>query len=122
MAEIAIRVVPGAGFDAEASALDADLNPAEAAIPHRVRAAVAQQVVRRHIPLHPREGVAKIVGVGEGPTAGVGRERRQRVLRPGELIVLVLNASAGEHRLAASARLTGVTAWNDRLQPTRVDG
>ena len=49
-------------------------------------------------------------------------ERRQRVLRGGELIELLRHAAAGEQRRAAAARLPRVAAGHDGLQPARVDG
>ena len=87
----------------------------------RVRAAVAEQVVRRHVALHARERLAEIVGVGEGAAAGIGRERRQRVLRGCELVELLLHAASREERLPASAGLPRVAAGDDGLEAARVD-
>ena len=71
-----------------------------------IGAAVAEQVVGRHVALHARECLAEIVGVGESAPAGIGGQRRQRVLRRRELIELLLHATSGEERLAAAAGLS----------------
>ena len=51
----------------------------------RVRAREAEDVVGRDVPLDLRERLAEVVRVEERRAAGIGRERRQRVLLRGEL-------------------------------------
>ena len=57
-----------------------NLDSAEPAVVQRVRAAVTDQIVGRRVALHARERLAEIVRIGEGLSAGVARERHERVL------------------------------------------
>ena len=108
--KVAVGVVAGSRLDLQAGFANLHLNAAEASILGEISARVAQQVVRRHVALDSRKGLAEVVRIQERAAARVRGQRRERILRGVQVGELLGNARAGKELCAAPAGLGCVAA------------
>src|SRR5262249_40910957 len=80
MLEVRWSIVATAEVELQSRAVDPDCDPAEAPIPRRIGAVIAEQVVKRAVLLHPGKHLAKVVRIEECFSAGISRQGDQRFL------------------------------------------